>query len=173
MDLAISSLGIPDGVVGWNILQKAKPASFTAFVNDPVLKQPSAAEGSSRVKSCMILAAVAAWSAAKRASACRSSLPMSTAPLIFKSYLRADHTSCTCYRDDCRMSRINMCSVPHWSVQPLLDRNQLSGARPGPADFAKSERQARLAKTDGSSLFHINCLVTPGPARGSTRPHPP
>ncbi|HEX3996793.1 MAG TPA: DUF1217 domain-containing protein [Acetobacteraceae bacterium] len=39
MDLAISSLGIPDGVVGWNILQKAKPASFTAFMNDPVLKQ--------------------------------------------------------------------------------------------------------------------------------------
>jgi hypothetical protein len=39
MDLAISSLGIPDGVVGWKILQQRPPASFTAFTNDPVLKQ--------------------------------------------------------------------------------------------------------------------------------------
>ena len=39
MDLAISSLGIPDGVVGWKILQQRTPASFTAFMNDPVLKQ--------------------------------------------------------------------------------------------------------------------------------------
>jgi hypothetical protein len=39
MDLAISSLGIPDGVAGWKILQQRPPTSFTAFINDPVLKQ--------------------------------------------------------------------------------------------------------------------------------------
>jgi hypothetical protein len=39
MNLAITSLGIPDGVVGWKILQQRSPASFTAFMNDPVLKQ--------------------------------------------------------------------------------------------------------------------------------------
>jgi hypothetical protein len=39
MSLAISSLGVPDGVAGWNILQQKTPASFSAFVNDPVLKQ--------------------------------------------------------------------------------------------------------------------------------------
>jgi len=39
MDLAISSLGIPDGLAGWKILQQKAPASFTAFINDPVLKQ--------------------------------------------------------------------------------------------------------------------------------------
>jgi hypothetical protein len=39
VQLAISSLGIPDGVVGWKLLQQATPTSFTAFINDPVLKQ--------------------------------------------------------------------------------------------------------------------------------------
>jgi len=39
MDLAISSLGIPDGIAGWKILQSKTPASFTAFINDPILKQ--------------------------------------------------------------------------------------------------------------------------------------
>jgi hypothetical protein len=39
MSLAITSLGIPDGVAGWKILQQKAPASFSAFINDPVLKQ--------------------------------------------------------------------------------------------------------------------------------------
>ena len=39
MRLAISSLGIPSGVAGWDVLQKETPASFPAFINDPVLKQ--------------------------------------------------------------------------------------------------------------------------------------
>jgi hypothetical protein len=39
MSLAISSLGIPDGLAGWKILQQKTPTSFTAFINDPVLKQ--------------------------------------------------------------------------------------------------------------------------------------
>jgi hypothetical protein len=39
MQLAISSLGIPSGVAGWDVLQKETPASFPAFMNDPVLKR--------------------------------------------------------------------------------------------------------------------------------------
>jgi hypothetical protein len=39
MSLAISSLGIPSGLAGWALLQKETPASFTGFINDPVLKQ--------------------------------------------------------------------------------------------------------------------------------------
>src|ERR1039458_7416036 len=39
MDLAISTLGIPTGLAGWNILQKQTPASFPAFMADPVLKR--------------------------------------------------------------------------------------------------------------------------------------
>jgi Protein of unknown function (DUF1217) len=39
MDLAISSLGIPDGLAGWKMLQTKTPQSFTAFINDPVLKK--------------------------------------------------------------------------------------------------------------------------------------
>jgi hypothetical protein len=39
MQLAISSLGIPTGLAGWDILQKETPASFPAFMNDPVLKR--------------------------------------------------------------------------------------------------------------------------------------
>jgi hypothetical protein len=39
MNLAISSLGTPDGVVGWKILRQRPPASFSAFMKDPVLKQ--------------------------------------------------------------------------------------------------------------------------------------
>jgi hypothetical protein len=39
MDLSISSLGIPDGIAGWKELQTKTPQSFTAFINDPVLKQ--------------------------------------------------------------------------------------------------------------------------------------
>ncbi len=39
MDLAISNLGIPTGLAGWDILQKQTPASFPAFMNDPVLKR--------------------------------------------------------------------------------------------------------------------------------------
>jgi hypothetical protein len=39
MDLAISTLGIPTGVAGWDILQKETPANFPAFMNDPVLKR--------------------------------------------------------------------------------------------------------------------------------------
>jgi len=39
MSLAISSLGIPDGLAGWKILQTRTPQSFSAFMNDPVLKR--------------------------------------------------------------------------------------------------------------------------------------
>jgi hypothetical protein len=39
MQLAIASLGIPSGVAGWDVLQKATPTSFPAFTNDPVLKR--------------------------------------------------------------------------------------------------------------------------------------
>jgi len=39
MQLTISSLGIPTGVAGWDVLQKETPASFPQFMNDPVLKR--------------------------------------------------------------------------------------------------------------------------------------
>ena len=39
MDLAISTLGIPTGLAGWDILQTQTPASFPAFMSDPVLKR--------------------------------------------------------------------------------------------------------------------------------------
>jgi len=39
MSLATISLGVPQGVAGWKILQQDTPASFTAFINNPVLKQ--------------------------------------------------------------------------------------------------------------------------------------
>ncbi|CAH2605616.1 conserved protein of unknown function (plasmid) [Rhodovastum atsumiense] len=39
MDLLVSNLGIPAGLAGWKTLQTKKPADFTAFTNDPVLKR--------------------------------------------------------------------------------------------------------------------------------------
>lgn len=39
MSLASISLGIPDGVAGWKILQQKTPQSFTQFINNPALKQ--------------------------------------------------------------------------------------------------------------------------------------
>jgi hypothetical protein len=39
MDLAISSLGIPDGIAGWRQLQQKTPTSFGAFIKDPVLQR--------------------------------------------------------------------------------------------------------------------------------------
>jgi hypothetical protein len=39
MNLAIASLGIPDGIAGWKILQSKPPSTFNQFINDPVLKQ--------------------------------------------------------------------------------------------------------------------------------------
>lgn len=39
MSLASISLGIPQGVAGWKILQQDTPTSFSEFINNPVLKQ--------------------------------------------------------------------------------------------------------------------------------------
>jgi len=39
MQLAITSLGIPSGIAGWNVLQKQSASSFPAFMNDPVLQR--------------------------------------------------------------------------------------------------------------------------------------
>jgi hypothetical protein len=39
MDLAITSIGIPDGLAGWKLLQSKPPTSFSAFMNDPVLQR--------------------------------------------------------------------------------------------------------------------------------------
>lgn len=39
LPLAVTSLGIPSGMAGWQVLQKATPASFSQFTNDPVLKR--------------------------------------------------------------------------------------------------------------------------------------
>lgn len=39
MSLASISLGVPQGVAGWKLLQKDTPASFSQFINNPVLKQ--------------------------------------------------------------------------------------------------------------------------------------
>jgi hypothetical protein len=39
MDLLVSNLGIPSGLVGWKVLQTKTPADFKAFTSDPVLKR--------------------------------------------------------------------------------------------------------------------------------------
>lgn len=39
MDPLISSLGIPDGMAGWAMIQNKQPTAFQAFMQDPVIQQ--------------------------------------------------------------------------------------------------------------------------------------
>jgi hypothetical protein len=39
MDLLTTSIGIPDGMAGWQVLQNTPATSFTAFTSDPVLQR--------------------------------------------------------------------------------------------------------------------------------------